>query len=503
MEKEKKAKRKIRFPIIFKTIVMIFVFGLILAETAMVYFSLVSSNNNKENYKRIATDLSYTVAYSLDKDDVTIVKNAIVGYYNACDPKPTRDQEGTDSYNEYMANIELVKQTSEYQNLQSVLHYLNSINRDCEGIYLGYVDYDLKLCVYLVYDQENELYPTGIVDPLYEEDYPLIDDHGLGFVASIYQSEQGEYLVTAGAPIYLTYDSEGKGVGEPICYALVDISMHMVRARQVESIIRLFIYLMSTVVIISILGIIVVSFTLIKPVKILEKATKSYDINDPSGTHEVFSNLRVNVHDEFSDLAESMKKMESDINNKINELSKINADLVAAHNETKRMSELANKDGLTGVKNKIAYDNAVEDLDKKILNKEIKEFGIVMVDLNCLKNINDEYGHQNGDIAIISLCNIICGTFAHSPVYRIGGDEFVVILKDSDYKNIDSLVSDFNKRLEIIAKDDSLTPAEKVSGALGYSLFTNKDKCVEDVFKRADKAMYARKKEMKLANKNN
>ena len=93
---------------------MIFIFGLILAETAMFYFSLVSSNNNRENYKRNATDLSYTVAYSLNKDDVTTVKNAIVSYYDACETKPTRDQEGTESYNEYMENIALVKQTSEY-----------------------------------------------------------------------------------------------------------------------------------------------------------------------------------------------------------------------------------------------------------------------------------------------------------------------------------------------------------------------------------------------------
>ena len=61
-------------------------------------------------------------------------------------------------------------------------------------------------------------------------------------------------------------------------------------------------------------------------------------------------------------------------------------------------------------------------------------FGIAMIDLNNLKVINDTYGYEEGNYAIKKLCEIVCSVFSHSLVFRIGGDEFVVILKGADQK---------------------------------------------------------------------
>lgn len=66
-----------------------------------------------------------------------------------------------------------------------------------------------------------------------------------------------------------------------------------------------------------------------------------------------------------------------------------------------------------------------------------------MIDLNYLKLINDNFGHDKGNIAIKKICNIVCVTFKHSPVFRIGGDEFVVILENEDYDNIHTLIKQF------------------------------------------------------------
>ena len=490
---ETKKKRKFRFPIILKTVLIFFVAGGILAEIAMIYFSLVSSNNNKERYKSIATDLSYTIALSIDVDKVKNVVSDVISIYDEYDTKYVRDEyDGTPEFEEYLARFDAVRETQDYKDLQDYLLSIREANSDADAVYLGYVDYGRKLCIYIVYDEENEFYPTGVIDGLYEEDYPLVDNPKLGFLASIYDDPvEGIHLVTAGAPVLDEND-------QVVCYALVDITMAKVRAKQADGIVRLFIYLVSTVLLLSIVGIIVVHFIFIKPIKTLHSAAQSYDINDPEKTHETFKNLKVYVHDEITDLAESMKTMESDINDKINELIKVNKELIESQEMTEKMTELANKDALTGVRNKIAYDRQVEELNKQIKSRQVVRFAIAMVDLNYLKNINDDYGHDSGDIALIKLCNLVCTIFAHSAVYRVGGDEFVVILKGKDYLNVDQLIAEFNAKIEELSDDDELLPSEKASAAIGYSRYNAKtDTCVDDVFKRADKAMYERKHSMK------
>ena len=121
-----------------------------------------------------------------------------------------------------------------------------------------------------------------------------------------------------------------------------------------------------------------------------------------------------------------------------------------------------------------------------------------MIDLNFLKSINDTYGHEQGNVAIQRLCSIVCSVFEHSPVFRIGGDEFVVILEKIDYKIVDDLVHTFNMIIDRISVNEELEPWQRVSAAIGYALYdSNLDNGVLSVFTRADQAMYAHKKEMK------
>ena len=161
------------------------------------------------------------------------------------------------------------------------------------------------------------------------------------------------------------------------------------------------------------------------------------------------------------------------------------------------MQALANRDALTGIRNKTAYDNEIRRLEWR-LEDGLTEFGIAMIDLNFLKRINDTYGHEQGNAAIRKLCRLVCTVFEHSPVFRIGGDEFVVILENRDYNNIELLAQDFNDSLEEMAADINTEIWERISASLGYALYDPaRDKSVSDVFKRADHAMYERKAEMK------
>ena len=156
----------------------------------------------------------------------------------------------------------------------------------------------------------------------------------------------------------------------------------------------------------------------------------------------------------------------------------------------------ANVDALTGVKNKHAFLDAEARMDRQIAEHSQPPFAVVMLDVNDLKKVNDLAGHQAGDQYLCDACKIICNTFQHSPVFRVGGDEFAVISQGSDYACIDELVgkmSDYN------------ADAYRTGGitiACGMARFEN-DTCVAAVFERADQRMYESKKTMKAVTDGN
>ena len=119
-------------------------------------------------------------------------------------------------------------------------------------------------------------------------------------------------------------------------------------------------------------------------------------------------------------------------------------------------------DGLTGVKNKNAYLNAETELNEQIRNGLKPEFAIVVADLNGLKEINDQHGHQTGDNFLKAGCRAICDIFDHSPVFRVGGDEFAIIARGRDYENIDGLIE------EMAAHNERCIEARKAAGE-GFS----------------------------------
>ncbi len=151
----------------------------------------------------------------------------------------------------------------------------------------------------------------------------------------------------------------------------------------------------------------------------------------------------------------------------------------------------ANLDALTGVKNKHAYVDFEEDLNKRI-DKGDKNlhFAIVVFDVNDLKKVNDTLGHNKGDLLLKHASQIICDVFKHSPVFRVGGDEFAVIAQGKDYDNID----------ELMEKIHESNRKNKGTGnaviACGMARFET-DKNVSLVFERADVKMYENKKGLK------
>jgi len=155
------------------------------------------------------------------------------------------------------------------------------------------------------------------------------------------------------------------------------------------------------------------------------------------------------------------------------------------------VQNMAEIDALTGIKNKNAYKERENLMNQRIQERRQSEFAIVVLDVNDLKRINDTEGHEAGDRYICDACKIICKAFKCSPVYRVGGDEFVVISQDEDYARSDELV-------ELIARhNENAILYGGVIIACGMAKFSNED-CVAEVFEIADKRMYENKKSLKM-----
>lgn len=159
------------------------------------------------------------------------------------------------------------------------------------------------------------------------------------------------------------------------------------------------------------------------------------------------------------------------------------------------MRNLAYVDSLTKVKNKHAFEDTIEYINEQI-KTGTAEFAVIMCDLNYLKLINDTHGHQAGDRAIKTATRILCKAFPMSTVFRIGGDEFVVIPSVLEYARIDEKLDTLNMLLEQHRKaSDDIT--KRVSIAYGSAVFDReKDNSFKEVFERADKQMYDQKQKI-------
>jgi diguanylate cyclase (GGDEF)-like protein len=148
------------------------------------------------------------------------------------------------------------------------------------------------------------------------------------------------------------------------------------------------------------------------------------------------------------------------------------------------------RDPLTNVKNRMAFEDKENELQDMISADPDISFGIAVFDVNNLKMMNDSQGHEAGDDYLMRSCHLICNVFKHSPIYRIGGDEFVAVLMGDDYDNRDALLVTINESMSPYL-DSMPLPPDYLSIACGIAVFDrSSDSSVADVIKRADEAMY-------------
>ena len=154
--------------------------------------------------------------------------------------------------------------------------------------------------------------------------------------------------------------------------------------------------------------------------------------------------------------------------------------------------QLVYQDSLTKALSKHAYVEAEERIDREIADGKELLFAVSVFDLNDLKFINDNCGHDAGDKYIIESCQAIKSFFPKSTLYRYGGDEFVLFIEGDEYKNRHQVLEAFNKEI-----DKSFVTGNPII-ATGISDYRpGKDNTFRAVFNRADERMYIRKKQLK------
>lgn len=178
--------------------------------------------------------------------------------------------------------------------------------------------------------------------------------------------------------------------------------------------------------------------------------------------------------------------------------------LIRAKKEAKEHSmkaqELSNRvfvDALTSVRNKGGYDDYILHLKERIKKKDVVEFGICMFDCDNLKVINDNYGHEKGDVYLKTAAKAICEVFQHSPVFRIGGDEFTLILLNEDFKNRTELINLFKVNCNTV-NEQANNDWEQIHISIGLAISELSNMAsVDDVMRKADQLMYENKRKRK------
>ena len=173
------------------------------------------------------------------------------------------------------------------------------------------------------------------------------------------------------------------------------------------------------------------------------------------------------------------------------------ARLAAARSKNEALTRQAYRDSLTKTGNRAGYLSLEKELQLQMVLGQWPEFSLVVADVNGLKEINDTLGHEEGDMLIRNTSALLRGVFVNSQVFRIGGDEFVVVLTGEDHRERAMLLERLRAQ-SLPCVDREAVEAGRTSVACGMAAYDREtDRTVAAVFDRADREMYRCKTRMK------
>ncbi|MBN2259104.1 MAG: GGDEF domain-containing protein [Clostridiales bacterium] len=162
----------------------------------------------------------------------------------------------------------------------------------------------------------------------------------------------------------------------------------------------------------------------------------------------------------------------------------------------KKTVKLSKFDSLTGIYNRSYFEELISDYYKKALRYK-ENFIIALLDMNDLKIINDQYGHDAGDLALKTLSDSINDEIRDSDIFaRYGGDEFILVFFNTSKEEVMEKMQYIHKKIESTTFSYN-NQKIKLSFSYGFSLFPEDSMILDILIKQADTRMYQNKKEFK------
>jgi diguanylate cyclase (GGDEF)-like protein len=481
------ADLKIRFSLKKKLIILIVSIILLIILLAGLFAFKGLTDINRNQYLSRSRELSTTAASLVDPQRVKNIRDRVMEIYNATEDRVSTEDWGSPEFDAYLHLYDGIAASEDYKATFRLLRTIQDTN-NIHSVYLLYFDLPTESTVYLVDASYEDFCAPGCFDAvMYDVDHEAVANPKGGIAPDITNTEEYGWLVAAGSPVFLG--------DELIAFVGADISMNEVMAQRNRFLLITLIALLVLAAVSIALSVLLIDRTIVRPINMLSDTSERYWSGGPEAIRHEFSQLHIHTGDEIEALSNSMKQMEQNINDHITKILETTQTLISTKERAEEMDRAANIDALTKVRNKRAYDVEIARVEQELRTGKT-DVGIAMIDMNYLKRTNDIYGHEQGNASLRKLCQTICGVFKHSPVFRIGGDEFVVILENHDYAHLDELKARFEAELQKLQNTES--PWESVSAAVGYAIYEpGTDDGMESVFKRADEQMYEQKKRMK------
>ena len=348
-------------------------------------------------------------------------------------------------------------------------------------------DKDAEYDMYLVDDKENPIYETGYYEER-EAELRGVDIANLP-EPTISNGDWG-WLCSDFKPVYASD-------GECVCIVGCDIGMDDVMAERQHLMRMLAVGALIFTSVILAAAFVFINRTIVTPLHSMTDEMKKFTPSEKLSYQEAgVIDLDIKSRDEINEIYQGIRNMQIHIIDYLKDKQKAEMDLRHKDEQIDQLSMETYKDALTGVGNKAAYLKRISELNRQQATENL-EYAMVMVDINNLKAINDEHGHRAGDQYIKGCCHMICEVFKRSPIYRIGGDEFAVLLLNSDYVNRKELCEQLKADYERTSAQRDVSPWLRYSAAVGMAERAADDNSAELVFRRADEAMYRDKVRIK------
>lgn len=188
----------------------------------------------------------------------------------------------------------------------------------------------------------------------------------------------------------------------------------------------------------------------------------------------------------YNELKDYSNLLEQRVEQRTLELQQSNERLKELNRELETM---ATTDTLTGIFNRLKF-NAILETEVQRYIRYAHNLSIILFDLDLFKNVNDEYGHDVGDLVLIAIARLVKETIRTSDVFaRWGGEEFIILLPETTLKQACLVAEKVRQTIE----SNEFEEVKGVTCSFGVSQFRSGD-VIKDFFKRCDDALYEAKK---------